>query len=107
MTEKSDIEFVERLTEIDVRLKRQEEMTDYLNKVVVRGNGQPSIVAKVDTVLQFMKDYKDDFKYWSRFLVGGFILNIIGYAFAAIVWFAKIYPAIDKITQLANTIKIP
>ena len=98
--EKLDLE--EKIVEIDVRLKRMEETTDYHNKVLVRGNGQPSLVAKVDTVIQFMTDQKDSYKYWSRWLIGGFLANVIGFAFASILWFIKIYPAIQHIEQIAN-----
>jgi hypothetical protein len=91
-----------KLVELDVRLKRMEEMTDYHNKVLIRGNGQPSIVAKVDLVIQYVKDQQDNYKYWSRWLIGGFFANVIGFAFAAVLWFIKILPAIQHIEQIAN-----
>ena len=88
------------IAEIDTRLKAVEETVAYNNKVLIRGNGTPSLVEEVHSVVAFMNDQKESYKYWSRLLLGGMIVNIMGFVVAALVWFIRILPVLQRIEQL-------
>lgn len=76
-----------------------EEKVNYLNKIIVRGNGKPSLVEDVHTLVQFMTDQKDNYKFWSRWIIAGIVANIVGYTIAAIAWFVKVAPLLERIVN--------
>lgn len=90
----------ERAVAVETRLEALEDKVTYINSVVVRGNGKPSLIEDVHTLINFMNDQKDSYKYWSRWIIAGVLANIIGLTFAAIVWFIKILPVLDVVTGM-------
>lgn len=96
-TTNADLEI--RLVKIEQRLTDMEEKLEYHNRILVRGNGQPSLVEEVHTLVTFMVEQKDSYKYWSRWIVTGVVANIIGYSIAAVVWFMKILPILDQVSR--------
>jgi hypothetical protein len=90
----------ERAVAVETRLEALEDKVTYINSVVVRGNGKPSLIEDVHTLITFMNDQKDSYKYWSRWIIAGVLANIIGLTFAAVVWFIKILPVLDRLTGM-------
>ena len=90
----------ERAVAVETRLESLEDKVTYINSVVVRGNGKPSLIEDVHTLIAFMNDQKDSYKYWSRWIIAGVFANVIGLTFAAIVWFIKILPVLDRLTGM-------
>lgn len=95
MTTNSQLEA--RLVKIELRLDEIEKKLEYHNKVLVRGNGSPSLIEEVHAAIQFMNEQKDNYKYWSRWIIAGILANILGFATAAILWFAKIAPLLERV----------
>lgn len=98
MTTNAEIEI--RLVKIEQRLTDMEEKLEYHNKVLVRGNGQLSLIEEVHNVVQFMTDTKDNYRYWSRWIIAGIAANIIGFSTAALVWFIKIAPLLQEVLRV-------
>lgn len=86
-----------RITVLETQFAAMNEKVDYLNKIIVRGNGKPSLIEEVHTVVQFMNDFRDNYKYWSRWVIAGILANIIGFTSAALLWFIKIAPLLEKL----------
>lgn len=99
-TSRTDIADIEiRLTKVETKIAELCEKVDYHNKVLIRGNGDKSLIEEVHAVVQFMNDQKDNYKYWSRWIIAGILANIVGYAFAAILWFVKVAPLLDAVLR--------
>ncbi len=88
------------IIEIDIRLKEVEKLIEYLNKIVIRGNGQTSLVEEVHSVADFVKEEKETRKFQSRAVFAAVLTNFGALIFAAYMWFAKILPAIERINAL-------
>jgi hypothetical protein len=84
-------------TELTVRLKAVERDVDALDRIIVRGNGKPSLQEDVRTILKFVESWQ----FWSRLVIGLVITNLLGLMFAAFIWFVKIYPVIDALSREA------
>lgn len=95
-TSRTDIADIEiRMTKVEVKLAELCEKVDYHNKVLIRGNGDKSLIEEVHAAVEFMNDQKDNYKYWSRWIIAGILANIIGFTSAAALWFFKILPVLD------------
>jgi uncharacterized membrane protein len=88
------------LPELEYRLKILEDEMVTINKVVISGNGTPSIVEEVHKAVQFIEEQKENQRYYSRLIVGGVIANILGYLLAAGIWFVRILPVLDQISKM-------
>lgn len=97
-TPRADIADIEiRLTKLEVKVTELCDKVEYHNKVLVRGNGDKSLIEEVHGVVEFMADQKENYKYWSRWIIAGILANIIGYTLAAIIWFVKIVPLLQAV----------
>lgn len=97
-TPRADIADIEiRLTKLEVKVGELCEKVDYHNKVLVRGNGDKSLIEEVHQAVQFMNEQKENYKYWSRWIIAGIAANIIGFSMAAILWFVRIAPLLEKV----------
>ena len=66
------------------------------DRILVRGNGEISLQEKVRNLETFVNGTK----YWLRFVGGAIILQTIAFGVATIVYFVKLYPILEKISQL-------
>lgn len=69
------------------------------DKILVRGNGEPSLQEHMRTVLKFIKEEEESRKFWSRLVLGALATNMIGLGVAAFMWFVKIYPVIERLSR--------
>lgn len=100
-TARADIADIEiRLTKLEVKVTELCDKVEYHNKVLVRGNGEKSLIEEVHGVVAFMVEQKENYKYWSRWIIAGILANILGYTFAAIIWFAKIVPLLNEVLRV-------
>jgi hypothetical protein len=96
---------IEDVYELVIELRTQLAGRKYLDDMTIKheesikGNGKPGLEDRVKTVEDWMIAEKDNRKYFSRLVMGATVANIIGFVFAAIVWFVKIYPVIEKLSQ--------
>jgi hypothetical protein len=40
-------------------------------------------------------------KYWMKLIIGALILQVLAIGFAMILWFIKLMPALERITDIA------
>jgi hypothetical protein len=92
------------VAEIGVRLDSVAKLVDAHDKILVRGNGEPSLQEVVRGVQKFIADLqkekeeaKDDRKFYARLVIGFAITNILSILFGALIWFVSIYPAVQQV----------
>lgn len=62
-------------------------------KILIEGNGEPSLQERVRN----LETYINSTKYWIRFLAGAILLQTISFGAAAIIYFIRLYPLLDKL----------
>jgi len=67
------------------------------DKILVRGNGEPSLQEQMRGIQSYIKEDRENRKYYSRLFITVALTNIISLMIAAFVWFIKIYPVIEKL----------
>lgn len=70
------------------------------DKILIRGNGEPSLQEKLRGIESYIKEDRENRKYYSRLFISIAVTNIAALLFASIVWFVKILPILDKISAL-------
>ena len=90
--------------EVAIRLKAVEHDVEALDRIVVRGNGKPSLQEDVRTIKKFIEDESESRKYWSRMVIGALLVNMISIGFAAFVWFVKVWPVLDQLSREAAVV---
>jgi hypothetical protein len=85
--------------ELAARLKIVEPRVEELDRIIVRGNGKPSMQEDVRTILKYISDEQERRKWSSRLMFTLVMTNLIGLSIAAFAWFVKIYPVIEQLNQ--------
>src|SRR5574340_918904 len=85
-------------TEIAIRLKAVERDVDEHDKILIRGNGEPSLQENMRTVLKYIEKEDESRKFYSRLLVGAVLTNLVSLALATFIWFVRIYPVLERLT---------
>lgn len=92
------------VAELALQVKGMAKQVDDHDKILVRGNGEPSLQETVRNVQKFIADLqkekeeaKDDRKFYARLVIGFAITNVLSIAFGAVIWFVNIYPAIQAV----------
>lgn len=85
----------QKMLVISIALQDVQNKVSAHDKLLVTDNGAPAIPERLRNV----EAYIEGTKYWSRFLVGAILLQTIAFASAAIVYFVKLYPVLEQISQ--------
>lgn len=64
-------------------------------KLLVTGNGEIPLVEKIRN----MESFVGGMKYWIKFLIGTILVQTISFGVAAIVYFIRLYPLLEKISN--------
>ena len=67
------------------------------NKLLITGNGEPSLMERLRNV----EKYIDGQKYWTKFLVGALIIQTITFFFGVIVSLIRFLPILERLAQQA------
>lgn len=73
------------------------------DKVLIRGNGEPSLLEEMRNVKRYIEDEKENRRYYIRLITGIAATNVIALIFAAIAWFIKILPVLEQINKMQQT----
>lgn len=63
------------------------------DKILVTGNGVPSMQERMRTLEAFM----ETMKYWGRFIGGAIVLQTLGFAVATVIAVVRVLPLIEKL----------
>jgi len=70
------------------------------DKILVRGNGEPSLQEKLRGIENYIREDRENRRYYSRLFISIAVTNFAALLFASIVWFVKILPLLDKLSAL-------
>ena len=84
------------ITQVKTELDTIKPIVKELDKIIVRGNGEPSMQERLRNIENYIREDRENRKYYFRLTVGIVLTNIISLVFAAFIWFAKIYPVIVR-----------
>lgn len=68
------------------------------DKILVRGNGEPSIQERMRNIERYIAEEKEQRKYYFRLTVSIAFTNIAALVIAAAIWIMRIAPILEKIT---------
>lgn len=66
------------------------------HKVLIEGNGELPLVEKVRNLEAFANTYK----FWQRTIAVAIVMQTVTFGTAAIVYFVRLYPILDKLAKM-------
>lgn len=85
----------QRLIIIQSRVLENEERLDRHHKVLLEGNGELPLVEKVRN----LEAFSNNLRFWLRTVAVAIVLQTITFGAAALVYFFKLYPVLEKLSQ--------
>ena len=82
-----------RLNETIEQQKEIEADTKVHNRLLITGNGEPSIMERLRNV----EKYIDNQKYWTKFLIGTLIVQTLAFFFGVVVAIVQFLPVLQQI----------
>lgn len=73
------------------------------DKILVRGNGEPSLQEKLRNIEVYIREDRENRKYYSRLFISIALTNIAALFIASMIWFIKILPVLEQIDKLKVT----
>lgn len=77
---------------------------DEHDKILVRGNGQPSLQERLRNIEAFIMEEKENRKYYTRLIIGIFVTNIVGLFAATTIWIIKVVPVINQLSNIRSSL---
>ena len=94
-SQKINVEILSNLTSINTVINDiQHQQTEH-HKLLVEGNGQPSLQERIRSLEAFVSGVR----YWSRLVAGAIVLQAITFSLAAIIYFIKLAPILEKLSK--------
>lgn len=90
------LKVIQNLTSVNTALNLLQNDVHVHNKILVTGNGEPSLQERIRN----LEAYVASQKYWLRMVAGALVLQTITFGTAAIVYFIKLLPILDKLDKL-------
>ena len=90
----SDMSDSQKMLVLSIALTDVQNKVTAHDKLLITGNGVPAIPERIRSV----EAYIEGTKYWSRFLVGAILLQTLSFATAAVIYFVKLYPILEKLS---------
>lgn len=94
-TQKINIKILQNLTSINTALNDVKHDVNVHQKLLVTGNGDPSILER----LRKIEDFVANFRYWSRYIGSAFILQAITLAIGLAIVVVRLQPLLEKIAN--------
>lgn len=91
----SDMSDSQKMLVISIALNDVQNKVNVYEKLLITGNGTPALPER----LRNIERYIDGTRYWSRFIAGAILIQTISFGAMAIVYFAKLYPILEKISN--------
>jgi hypothetical protein len=90
--------YIDSWTKINETISHQKEIeadTRVHNKLLITGNGEPSIMERLRNAESFI----GGMRYWAKFLVGALIIQTITFFFGVIVALVRFLPILERLAQ--------
>ena len=84
-----------KLMETIEHQKEIEADTRVHNKLLITGNGEPSIMERVRSLEKF----EDTFQYWAKFIGGALLLNFLGFSIGIFVAIVRFFPVLEALAK--------
>ena len=94
-TQKVNIKIIQNLTSLNTALNDLRHDVGAHDKLLVTGNGSPSIQER----LRNLESYTDTLKYWGKFIGGAIIIQTIAFFVAIIVALVRFLPLLERLAN--------
>lgn len=92
-TQKINIRIIQNLTSINTALNDLRHDVGVHDKILVTGNGVPSLQER----LRNLESYTDALKYWGKFVGGAIIIQTVAFFVAIVVALVRFLPLLEKL----------
>ena len=94
-SQKINIQILQNLTSLNTRINDIGHDVSVHDKLLVTGNGVPSIPER----LRVLEQFRDDVKYWSRFIGGALVLQALAFLVGIVVAIVQFLPILKQIAD--------
>ena len=94
-SQKINIKILQAITSINTALNDLQHDVKIHDKLLVTGNGVPSIQER----LRYVEEYIDGIKYWIRLVGGAILLQTITFGIAVVWVVIKAIPILERLSQ--------
>ncbi len=94
-SQKINIQILQNLTSMNTRMNRLGEDVSLHNKILITGNGLPSLQERIRSLEEFV----GNMRYWGRFVGGAIILQTIVFLFATVMALVRFLPLLESISK--------
>jgi hypothetical protein len=94
-SQKINIQILQNLTSLNTRINTLSEDVAAHQKILITGNGTPSLQERVRNV----EEYTQSVKYWQRFVGGAIILQSMAFMFGIIVAIVRFLPLLETLSK--------
>lgn len=92
---KTTIAIIERILNEEIKPRVEEH-----DKILIRGNGEPSLQEKLRGIEKYMEEDRENRKYYSRLFISITASNVIAIIIAFVIWIVRIVPVLEKISEM-------
>lgn len=92
-SQKINIQILQNLTTLNTRMNRLAEDVAKHNKLLITGNGEPSLQERMRNV----EEFTESIKYWQRFVGGAIIIQTLAFMFGIVVAVTKFLPLLENL----------
>lgn len=93
-SQKINIQMLQNLTSLNTRMNDLTHDVTEHNKILVTGNGEPSLQERIRN----LEEFTQSIKYWERFVGGAIILQAVAFMVALILALIKFLPLLEKLS---------
>lgn len=94
-SQKINIQILQNLTSLNTRMNRLGEDVAVHNKILVTGNGVPSLQER----MRNLEEFADSVKYWERFVGGAIILQTMAFMAGLTIAVVKFLPLLEQLAK--------
>lgn len=94
-SQKINIKIIQNLTSINTALNDLQHDVGIHNKLLVTGNGEPTIQERLRSIEGFINAVK----YWSRFIGGAIIVQTIAFFVGIVIAVVRFLPILEKLAS--------
>lgn len=94
-SQKVNIKIVQSLTSINTALNDVRHTVDIHDRLLLTGNGEQALMERVRNLESFV----NGMRYWLKLVAGALILQTITFGAAAVIYFIKLTPILDKLAN--------
>lgn len=94
-TQKVNVQIIRNLTSINTSLNDIRHDVDVHNKILITGNGNPSLQERLRNVESFI----DNIRYWGRLIGGAIVLQTLTLLIGIIIATIRLLPILEKLAK--------